>query len=255
MSEGWHIRFDSFGMLISTWLFLGVISALTYHYGKYDRNKERVNPSDMIPSSILGLLALILGFTFSLVVQRYESRRALAVEEANAISTAYIRGTLLHPVKGINLQDYYRAYLRNRILFYESLGTPEHPKIASAVIELKQKILMHLQEVVKEERGAIPSAYIYALTEMFDVEDERTFALHRNLPVTLYFLILLLSAVTIGSFYFDRGYNGETVHWRPLLLIFVFGIMIAFIHDMDHPTTGFITITQEAITNLEEVMN
>lgn len=255
MNEGWFTAFDTFGLLIFTWFLLGVISTLTYHYGKRDRDKLKVNPSDMIPSSILGLLALILGFTFSLVVQRYESRRALAVKEANAISTAYMRGTLLHPVDGVSLKKYYQDYLKNRILFYESLGKPEHQRIARVGVKLKQQIWAHLQQVVQEERSAIPSAYIYALTDMFSVEDERTFALHRNLPVTLYFLIMLLSAVTIGSFYFDRGYNGETVHWRPLLLIFVFGIMIAFIHDMDHPTTGLITITQEAMINIREIMN
>lgn len=237
---------------------LFVCVALTFFYiGKKARFAQQINSSDMIPSFILGLLSLILAFTFSVVIERYEERRHLTIKEANAISTAYVRSTLLPEVPGIKVNELFKEYIRLRVNFYEiPFSSEESNKILIECEKLKDKMWKHLRIVSKKDPGALTSAYVYAFTEMFDVEAERNFAINRSIPFTIYYLILIISCVAISSLYFDRGYNNEKVHWRPNLFIVVLSIMITFVYDMDHPRQGVLQIGQQAMLEvLQQIYN
>jgi len=71
---------------------------------------ERVPPVSSMAGAILGLLAFMLAFTFGMVASRYDARKALVRDEANAIRTAWLRSDFLtEPNRGAAaglLRDY-----------------------------------------------------------------------------------------------------------------------------------------------------
>src|SRR6185436_1984577 len=80
--------------------------------------KSRENLS-LILSATLTLLGLIIGFTFSMAVGRYDQRKNLEEEEANAIGTEYLRADVLPPTEAARVRTLLKQYLAERILFYE----------------------------------------------------------------------------------------------------------------------------------------
>lgn len=241
-----------FVFLMVETLFICV--ALSFYYvGTKARFSQKINPSDMIPSFILGLLSLILAFTFSVVIERYEERRHLTIKESAAIGTAYIRSSLLPKIPQHDINELFKEYVDLRVKFYEvPYSSDEGRKILGQCEVIKDKMWKHLRLVSKKDAGALTSAYVYAFTEMFDVEEERNFAINRNIPFTIYYLILIIGCVAISSLYFDRGYNNEKVHWRPNLFIVVLSIMVTFVYDMDHPNQGVLKIGQEAMLEVQK---
>lgn len=232
---------------------LFICVALTFFYiGKKAQFTQKINSSDMIPSFILGLLSLILAFTFSVVIERYEERRHLTIKESAAIGTAFIRSSLLAEIPGIEVNKLFKEYVDLRVKLYDiPFSSKEGREILQRCEKLKDKMWKHLKLVSKKDPGAITSAYIYAFTDMFDVEEERNFAINRSIPFTIYYLILIIGCVAISSLYFDRGYNNEKVHWRPNLFIVVLSIMVTFVYDMDHPRQGVLQIGQEAMLEVQ----
>ena len=104
-------------VLITMILFLCLVLAIEAGYRVGRRFQDVTNEVskskvDAIQASLLGVLALILGFTFSLSLQRYDSRSEAVVDEANAIGTTYLRAQLL-PVSIRNkVQIYYATIWR-----------------------------------------------------------------------------------------------------------------------------------------------
>lgn len=80
-----------------------------------DGKDDEDNRDAYVISSVLGLLALLLGFTFSLAVDRYETRRTLVLQEANAIGTSYLYAQLLDEPHRSRMSGLLRAYAENRV--------------------------------------------------------------------------------------------------------------------------------------------
>ena len=74
---------------------------------------------DLLVTATLTLLGLIIGFTFSMAISRYDQRKIYEEAEANAIGTEYVRSDLLPPVDAVKVKALLRSYLDQRVLFYE----------------------------------------------------------------------------------------------------------------------------------------
>jgi hypothetical protein len=84
------------------------------------RNQEEVDHEDLgvVLAASLTLLGLIIGFSFSMAVSRYDQRKNYEAEEANAIGTEYVRAGLLPAADGARVRELLRSYLDRRVLFY-----------------------------------------------------------------------------------------------------------------------------------------
>lgn len=225
-------------------IVITIVSVISYLVGKRYALNESNRISPIIPSSIFGLLALILSFTFSMAISRYEERRKLTVEEANAISTAYLRARLLREVPGIDIGALYRRYLEERIAYYEDDYLKKHKEKSEKTYK---EIWKHYEAVLKTDRGAIESLYSYALNDMIDYGSQRNFALTKTLPLPIYLIIFFIAIVAFSSLNFDRGFNNERPHWGAGIFLFLFLVLFSLIYDIDHSRRGMIQISQDAL--------
>ena len=85
-----------------------------------DRENDGNDDFDILLGATLTLLALIIGFTFSMAVSRYDQRKNLEEQEANAIGTEYVRAHLLPAADAARVRGLLTSYLDQRILFYKS---------------------------------------------------------------------------------------------------------------------------------------
>lgn len=216
-----------------------IVSFFSYKMGVKSKSLSQTEPSDFITNNILGLLALILGFSFSLVVERFERRRILGVEELNVISTVYQRAKVINFKDPKKNHELFKRYVDLRI---DSHLAPTPTEAVTEMVQLKAKIWKSFQEVAVKERGELESGYMDSLNEMFTTANSRYLAMLKMLPGSFYFIILAMAATAIGLMNFDRGYNHDTRHWRTTIFIFLFGLVFSFIFDLDHSKSGFIQI-------------
>ena len=187
-----------------------------------------------------------------MAVSRFELRRKLVVDEANSISTTFLRGKIIH-VDAAKYKQLYKHYLDLRIESYDNYDDPERmAQIKKETGLIQKEIFTDFEEISLKNRGALESAYLYAMTDMFDREFERSIALENNLPPSIYMIIIMIAIVTIGMLNYDRGYSQKESHWAMTLFIIAFAIVVCFIHDLDHPHTGAVQISQKALLMLRD---
>lgn len=232
-------------------LFLLFVNYGFFLLGTRFKHKFKEPPSDFISTNILGLLALILGFSFSLTIDHYEARRILSVEEANSISTAYLRSQTVNFKSPEKVRNLFKKYIDMRILGYSSAN----PKVELAKLDdIQDEIWKSLIDVIKKDRGEIENSYLVSLNTLFDTANMRTKALLKMLPITFYGLILILASAAVGFMNFDRGIGGGGQHWRSVLFIFLFAVLLTFIYDMDHFRRGIIRINQDPLVEVQALI-
>jgi hypothetical protein len=101
-------------------LALGADRILPFSRDTATWQKARVKTSGAILSATLTLLGLLIGFTFSTAISRYNQRKNDEQEEANAIGTEYVRADLLRSADAAKVRALLRSYTDQRILFYET---------------------------------------------------------------------------------------------------------------------------------------
>src|SRR4030095_4387887 len=109
----WLIALATLVLLIGM-MFLGALIRRRRD-GRAEGEEEARTHEGYIVSGALGLLALLLGFTFALAVDRFDARRGLVLEEANAIGTTYLRAQLLDEPHRSRLSRLLAGYAQNRL--------------------------------------------------------------------------------------------------------------------------------------------
>ena len=136
-----------------------------------------------IQGAVLGMLALLLGFTFSMALARYENRRDLVLKEANAIGTTYLRASFLPQPHAKAVEELLRRYTDARLSF-DSAGR-DSTKIAAAEDEagkLQRELWVETVAAGKEAPTPITATFINALNETIDLDATRLHALRSRVP-------------------------------------------------------------------------
>jgi hypothetical protein len=194
----------------------------------------------VVEGSLLGLLALILGFTFSMSDSRYERRIALTVEEGNAIGTAILRADLYPDSIRNILRTEFSRYLEARIDFVQS-GT-DLRKIY-VTLDSATAIQARLWSIVTraaqdKENYSRTNQMVPALNQMIDIVSTRNASLVAKVPDLILFLLFGLCCT--GAFML--GYSSSNrPEWAIVTSFLVMvGLSIYMIIDLDRPRTGII---------------
>jgi hypothetical protein len=106
-----------------------------------------------VQGAVLGLLGLLLGFTFAMALERYDTRRALVVQEANAVRTTYLRASLLPDAHQAPVKDLLRRYVDVRLQYWPVVDDPARFAAGKQLIyDLQAQLWKHAGEAAKEHR-------------------------------------------------------------------------------------------------------
>jgi hypothetical protein len=213
--------------------------------------------TNAVEGSLLGLLALLLGFSFSLSNSRYDKRQSLVIDEANAIGTAILRCDLYPDSVRTPLRLVMRDYLEARIRYDEagankdsiikSLGTTEHAqkRLWKIVSDAGQ-----FQENLVRTNQMVP-----ALNEMFDIASTRLALSLAKVPDLVIFLLFALCFT--GSFLIGYSDDKQPEWGIVSSFLIMVGLSIYMILDLDRPRTGIINNNgiHQQITALRSMFN
>ncbi|MEI8290769.1 MAG: hypothetical protein WCH99_14980 [Verrucomicrobiota bacterium] len=242
-------------VLVALCLFGGLVAALEvcFHLGKQSRRRGADQPEQLstIQGAMLGMLALLLGFSFAIAAGRFNDRAQLIVTEANAISTAWMRCDLLPEGARAELHRVLADYIDRQIRFYDADDAASQQAAAKSAEALQ----VRMWAIVAGEAKASPAlanVLLPPFNELMDLQSARVAASVRHMPGMLLLLLLSCSLLAVASV----GYGCGLVGRRNLLLttslaFIVSGALWATI-DMDHPRKGLIRVGQQPMLDLQK---
>ena len=220
------------------------------------RQKDVGESSDegYILSAVLGLLALLLAFTFGLALDHYEKRRELVVTEANALGTAYLRtGILDQPDQ---LRSLLHSYTQQRLAYGHSWGTAAAEAAAKA--EALQARIWDMAVATVRPQRATPMApmLLGPLNDAFDAASARKAALAARLPVSVMGALSLYAIVAAGMLGYAVTAAGGRHRGASLVLFVLLTLAMELIVDLDRPRSGTIHVSQapmaDALAGMEQ---
>lgn len=239
------------GLVILALMLAGV--ELGYRgQGWLRRNKDRTEAGkggqDHLLSAVLGLLALLLGFTFSMALDRYEARRDLVLQEANAIGTTWLRTRLLEEPNRAAMSGLLRAYVDARLAWSETGASKADLAQTEA---LQQKLWTVTGAAMRTDPSPqLSRGVMDAMNQSFDLASARTAARLAHIPGHVLGILLLfaaLSAVMLGYILAD---NGKPHRIATMLLLVLLTLALVAILDLDRPRSGGIQVSQQPLDDL-----
>jgi hypothetical protein len=200
-----------------------------------------------LESAMLGLLALMIAFTFSMALSRFEARRDAVMNEANSIGTTAFRARLLPEPHRIETLKLLREYVQIRLdIIRSGTSLAERMAVVDRSNALQEALWQQAKDMAAKDRGLIPTGlFIESLNVMIDDQGKRLAALRSRVP-NIVLLALFAIAAAAGAF---AGYASEVDSKRTRLPVYVMGLLISgviyLILDLDRPSSGFITSNQQ----------
>lgn len=229
-----------------------VFQKVGIRYGRRAPRTDRMESQEnFLVSGILVLLALMLAFTTSFVVELYDQRRLLAVEEANAIGSAYFQTQALDEPHRTRLSNLLADYTDNRIALSTAPG--DRRQLLARNDRLLTDIWAAALAATESARDkGISSPFFFSFSKVLDYDTERKVARLSRVPegilVTLY-TFLVVTAGLLGAVL-----NGARQRIIAGILFVLLTLAVAMIVDLNRPTRGTIRESQLGLLLLRDTM-
>jgi len=241
-----------FGVSVSAALFVGILVCLAA--GRWIGKRSLAGygatgsqPIGSLETAVFALMGLLIAFTFSGALERFDTRRAQAVVEANAIGTAWLRLELLPAEELPKIREAFRAYVDSRIATYQRL-----PDLAAARAELARSRALQV-EVWKlaaaaatrpQSRPGTEGLVLAALNEMFDIATTRVAATQIHPPEIVYAMLmgLALAAALLAGY---QSAGEKVIDWmHQFSFAAIVSLTVYVILDIEYPRLGLVRLDE-----------
>ncbi|MGB8874247.1 MAG: hypothetical protein WCB64_02960 [Desulfobaccales bacterium] len=210
-----------------------------------------------IQGATLGLLALLLGFTFSMAVSRYDARKQVVLEESNAIGTTFLRAQLLPEPPREEVSNLLRRYVEVRLEFYEA---GNNQKILREVKDKTERLQNQLWTDgaalgEKDPRAVTTGLFLQSLNEMIDLNAKRISALENHVPVVTLVLLYFVAIMATGLIGYGCGLSGVRKFFVTIILSILISAVIMVIIDLNRPSMGLIRVNQQRMLDLRDSLS
>lgn len=227
-------------------MFLGTKTGKALHM-KVD--EESRNQANAVQGSLLGLLALLLGFTFSLSLGRYDQRSTEVVNEANAIGTAWLRTDLVSDARRAETKNLLRDYgeLRLRAATVASTDGNKRAELIAAAEATFAKVWELAVAETRETPTPVAMGFASSLNDMIDALASRDSAIDRHVPELVLFLLFGTFILLGGVIGFSSGISNVRPSVPVYAMMSLIIVLVFLIVDLDRPRRGLIEVDQSKL--------
>jgi hypothetical protein len=214
-------------------------------------NNDERSDFDLVQTAILTLLALIIGFSFSMATTRYDLRKNYEEAEANAIGTEYVRAGLLPPDIAPRVRNQLRTYTDLRILYYRTRNQRDLEQINADTAQLQDKMWSEVQAPAVAQPTPVVALAVSGMNDVLNSQGYTQAAWWNRIPPSAWGLMIAI-AVCCNVLV---GYGAHSVKTREgLLFLLPLVVSIAFllIADIDSPRGGFIHVVPQNLVSLSQ---
>lgn len=199
-------------------------------------------------NTVLGLLALLIGFTFSLALGRYDERRSLVLHEANALGTTWLRTDLLDAPDTARVRDVLRRYIDARVEFANAKSAQQEIDEYARTTALQGELWAAVMAATASFRDTPRAGLMVTTTnESIDLAGERFAARQDHIPHRILRMLFLFALLAAGLL----GYERVRQRTSTTLLLLLFSLAVGLVLDLDLPSTGGIHVPQDPMLELQ----
>ena len=205
-------------------------------------------------TATVGLLALLLAFTLSQSLQRYDSRSDQVVDEANAIGTAWLRIDLLPPSLRDEARSRMREYidLKVRAVAISTVRLDETRAIVAETGRLQTELWSYGGRAAELDPSPVRSGlFVQALNDMIDSHGRRDAGLARHVPEVVLLLLYGVFLITSTIVGYASGVAGHRPSFVSLVMVGLIVALIFVILDLDRPRRGLIEVSKKSLYDLQ----
>ena len=228
-------------------LWLSAFAAFLLGKGRPEKDGDREDFT-IVQGAALTLLGLLIGFTFSMAISRYEQRKIYEEAEANAIGTEYVRAGLLPVADAAKTRDLLSNYLDQRVLFYTSRDGQLLRQIDTKTTELQAELWSVVQTRAGSEPTPVTALAVAGMNDVFNSQGYTQSAWWNRIPFEAW---ILLAVIAIGcNLLFGYGAHRTSI----LFIVLPLAVSLSFflIADIDSPREGLIRVQPQNLLSLSQ---
>jgi hypothetical protein len=239
LNQPW-LLFPTVGIVLFASSLVGYALAVSTGINDDSYHHEQINS---IRDGFFVLLGLLLGFTVAMVLPRFDERRQLVVDEANAIGTTMLRAEMLpQPQRDKSLE-----LLRRYALVRRDSATVGPENSLQPTKALQAQLWEQIVSVTQQSQTAVIATYIQTLNDTIDVSEKRLAAFENRVPKAMWMIIIIVAIFQS----FAAGFSLKRRFWFSLILTpLLIAIVMALIADLDTSHSGLIQVEQSSMERL-----
>lgn len=247
-------------IFVLTIIVIMIASEVGYRMGRSAHRRsedEKESSVTAIVGSILGLTAFMLAFTFGIVTDRYDARKALVRDEANAIGTAYLRADFLPESDRDEATELFREYVDCRLAAVQSRDLDRMRKASNDSSRIQRQLWdMAVTNARKDMNSDVAALYIDSLNQVINIHALRVaVGLQARIPAGIWLVLCILVIFGIISVGYQIAIAGSRRPRVTLILAVSFSLVIVLIASLDRPHGRFIKVSQQPLVDLRASMD
>ncbi|QDP01225.1 hypothetical protein [Thalassotalea sp. PS06] len=248
--------YSSIAIVLVLFLVIIALNEVGFRIGRFVQSRtdsEVKSLTGSIQASILGLLALLLGFTFSMSMQRFDSRSMALIDEANAIGTAILRVQLLPSTYRQDAKTLLNDYVKLRVEIGKLDLTKKNERLSynREIGQLQKKLwLLGVKATAEDPRPVTTGAFISSLNELIDSQGKRNALLQMQVPEVVVLLLFVVFISSGGIMGYSAGLSGTRMLVPIVLVSTLIALIVFIIIDLDRPKRGLIKVNQSVMVDL-----
>lgn len=240
-------------------LLLFVLLIAATHVGRLvgRRQRKAVQDTDAtnLATGMLGIFALLIAFTYSLSLARYDARRGMVLQEANAIGTTANYALMLPEGHRPAVMELLRTYTKVRT----GLGAPyDEARFARDVATSNQLLARLWQQataITAEQPQSLPSyRFVSALNDQTNIAEARVTALRNHVPVTVLLVLSIIAMLSLGFAGYSTALGGFDRHIGLTIMAAAITLLIVLTIDLDRPERGSIEISAQPLIDAYQAL-
>ncbi|WP_270936501.1 bestrophin-like domain [Falsiroseomonas oryzae] len=205
--------------------------------------KDPVEGVGVVVGALLGLLAFTLGLAISVADTRFNDRRRAALDEANAIGTAWLRAEAIGHPRGTEIARLLERYTETRIAWLTAPRRSAELTAATAETSRMQTLIWgHAAAIVRERSDPVAASLMGSLNDAFDMATAQRWAFDGQMPAELPWLLFGLTLVGVGALGYQWGLERR---WHPMIALLLMGAWsgcLVLIVDLAQPRIGNVRV-------------
>ncbi len=239
-------------------LFFGLVMiAIEIGFRAGHRTREHWQSAEagggnVVLSSMLLLLGLVLALTFATSVGNHQSRQQAVIDDANAIGKVFLFADLVAKPGDEELKSALLAYARTQVITQGAAPTPQQlQNLVDASTHAADAVWRVTQGIVDaKEAGAFDVPLGLAVADLFSSHRLRNWSVFYRLPGIVLTILVLIATVSMAIGGYNAGISGKISRSRMTALALVLSGVMLLLVDLDHPVSGFIQVDQDSIQML-----
>lgn len=230
----------------------GILIGRRHHRTRQDEGAmTSVGP---MVGGLLGMLAFVLAFTFSMAATHHGARKQDVLTEAIDIGTAYLRADLIGDTRGSQIKRLLGEYVDVRLRAVRPGGDLKASVTRS--LEVHELLWTQASSAALEDPGHNTALVIESVNDVIEMHQRRyADGVRARIPGSIWLGLLVITVITMGTLGLQIGLSGKRRLVGIIPIALAFAVLVTLILDLNRPQGGFITVSQQPLLDLQARMN